>query len=109
MHDGNGMKKEEIKREPRRLAVWDLHSQHLRGKRYVGAMHTDGTINYFETPCTENDDSIIRPADPSVFRVHDEHHQLFIDHYYDGEDFTSAEFEDSADSDDSSLERRTFS
>ena len=67
-------------------------------------MHTDGTIHYFEPPHTVDDERIIRLADPYVFRVRDEYHQLFIDHYYDGEDYTSAESEQSGELDDSSSE-----
>ena len=68
-------------------------------------MYTDGTIHYYElTHTVPDDERNIRPSDPYVFRVRDEYHQLFIDHYYDGEDCTSAEAEDSADSDDSSSE-----
>ena len=104
MHDGNGMRNEEIRLESQRLAVWDLHTQHLRGERYVGNMHTDGTIHYFEPPHTVDDERIIRLADPYVFRVRDEYHQLFIDHYYDGEDYASAESEHSGELDDSSSE-----
>ena len=56
-----------------------------------------------------DDERIIRPADPYVFRVRDEYHQLFIDHYYDGEDSTSAEAEHSKELDDSSSAARFFS
>ena len=55
-----------------------------------------------------DDERIIRPADPYVFRVRDEYHQLFIDHYYDGEDYTSPESDGSAESD-GSLEADDFS
>ena len=76
----------------------DLHIQRLCGERYVGDMHTDGTIHYFETSHTDNDERIIRPVDPYVFRVRDEYHQIFIDHYYDGEEYTKSESDDSAES-----------
>ena len=102
MHDGKGMRNEEIRQESQRLAVWDLHSQHLCGERYVGTMHTDGTIHYYEAPYTEDDERIIKPANPYIFRVRDEYHQLFINHYYDGEDYTSEESEGHAESSDSS-------
>ena len=62
--DGNGMKNEEIRQGSQRMAVWDLHIQHLYGERYVGDMHTDGTIHYYEPPHTVDDERIIRPADP---------------------------------------------
>ena len=77
----------------------DLHIQRLCGERYVGDMQKDGTILYTEPPHTVDDERIIRPADPYVFRVRDEYHQLFIDHYYDGEDYTSPESDGSAESD----------
>ena len=104
LHDGNGMKNEHIWRESQRVAIWDLHIQHLCGERNVGDMQMDGTILYTEPPHTVDDERIIRPADPYVFRVRDEYHQLFIDHYYDGEDYTSAESEQSGELDDSSSE-----
>ena len=51
----------------------------------------------------EQTDRIIRVNDPYVFRVRDEYHQLFIGHYYDGEDYTSDDDENaSTESDDSS-------
>ena len=99
LHDGNGMKNEHIWRESQRVAIWDLHIQHLCGERNVGDMQMDGTILYTEPPHTVDDERIIRPADPYVFRVRDEYHQLFIDHYYDGEDYTSPESDGSAESD----------
>ena len=71
-------------------------------------MHTDGTINYFEAPYASKDERIVRIDDPYVFRVRDEYHQLFIDHYYDGEDYTSPESDGSAESD-GSLEADDFS
>jgi hypothetical protein len=102
MHYGNGMKNEDIRQESQRLAVWDLHRQHLCGGTYVGDMYMDGTIHYFEHDgsYTMDDERIIRLDDPYVFRVRDEYHQLFIDHYFDGADCTS-ESEKSAESDDS--------
>ena len=108
LHDGNGMKNEHIRRESQRVAIWDLHIQHLCGERYFGDMQKDGTILYTEPPHTVDDERIIRPADPYVFRVRDEYHQLFIDHYYDGEDYTSPESDGSAESD-GSLEADDFS
>ena len=90
---------EHIRRESQRVAIWDLHIQHLCGERYFGDMQKDGTILYTEPPHTVDDERIIRPADPYVFRVRDEYHQLFIDHYYDGEDYTSPESDGSAESD----------
>ena len=104
LHDGNGMKNEHIWRESQRVAIWDLHIQHLCGERNVGDMQMDGTILYTEPPHTVDDERIIRPADPYVFRVRDEYHHLFIDHSYDGEDYTSAESEQSGELDDSSSE-----
>ena len=98
------MKNEHIWRESQRVAIWDLHIQHLCGERNVGDMQMDGTILYTEPPHTVDDERIIRPADPYVFRVRDEYHQLFIDHYYDGEDYTGAESEQSGELDDSSSE-----
>ena len=74
------------------------------GKDISVTCKKDGTILYTEPPHTVDDERIIRPADPYVFRVRDEYHQLFIDHYYDGEDYTSAESEQSGELDDSSSE-----
>ena len=34
-----------------------------------------------------DDKRIIRPANPSVFRVSDTYHQLYIDYFYDSEDY----------------------
>jgi hypothetical protein len=103
MHYGNGMKNEEIRQESQSLAVWDLHRQHLCGGRYVGDMYRDGTIHYFEhdSSYTMDEERIIRLDDPYVFRVRDDYHQLFIDHYFDGADVTSSEPEDNAESVDS--------
>ena len=71
-------------------------------------MYEDGTIHYDEPPYTVEDERIITsedlPDDLQVFRVRDEYHQLFIGHYYDGYDDTSAESEDTAESDDPSSE-----
>ena len=88
----------------------DLHIQRLCGERYVGDMHTDGTIYYYKSPhVVPGGERFIRLVDPYVFRVRDEYHQLFIDHYYDGEDYTSAEAEHRAELDDSSSAARFFS
>ena len=77
-------------------------------------MHEDGTIHYYADEWIEYYDDngmknieqserIIRVNDPYVFRVRDEYHQLFIEHYYDGEDYTSSDGEDaSIESEDSS-------
>ena len=51
--------------------------------------------HYYATRITEGDgERIIRPANPYVFRVRDEYHQLYINHYYDGEDYTSDDSDD---------------
>ena len=77
-------------------------------------MHEDDTIHYYADDWIEyydddgmkrmeQTDRIIRVNDPYVFRVRDEYHQLFIGHYYDGEDYTSGDGEDaSIESEDSS-------
>ena len=62
LHDGNGMKNEHIWRESQRVAIWDLHIQHLCGERNVGDMQMDGTILYTEPPYTVDDERIIRPV-----------------------------------------------
>ena len=86
------------------MAVWDLHRQHICGGTYVGDMNMDGTIHYFEhdSSYAMDDERVIRLDDPYVFRVRDEYHQLFIDHYFDGADYTSSEPEDSEESNNSS-------
>lgn len=112
-----GMRNDEIRQEAQRLAVWDLQSQHLCGERYVGGMHKDGTIHYYddENRIEYQDEHgmihsvpgerIIRPNDPYVFRVRDEYHQLFIDRYYNGEDYASNCSEDASnDGEDTSME-----
>ena len=69
-------------------------------------MQENGTIHYFEAPYGDERlaERMISIGDPYVFRVSDEYHQLFIDHYYDGDDYTSAESEQSGELDDSSSE-----
>ena len=112
MHDDNWLNNEEIRLASQSLAVWGLHAQHFLGERCaarcVGEMYEDGTIHYDEPPYTVEDERIITsedlPDDLHVFRVRDEYHQLFIGHYYDGYDDTSAESEDTAESDDPSSE-----
>ena len=75
------LKNDKIRRESQRLAIWDLHIQHLCGERYVDEMYTGGTIHYYEPPHVVPDDEwIIRLGDPYVILVRDEYHQLFIDH-----------------------------
>ena len=108
-HDGNGMTNEQIKREAQNLAVWDLQGQHFFGDRYdarrVGNMYKDGTVHY--QGITEGNEFIITPADPYVFRVSDEYHELFINHYYDGADYVSEDHTEeasAADPSDSSAE-----
>ena len=102
-----GKRNEEIRKEAKRLAVWDLQNQHLCGERYVGDMHEDGAIHYYgdstvqytdENGIThiEAEELIIRHSSPYVFRVSDEYHQLYIDHYYDGGDYTSTDGEDAS-------------
>ena len=54
-------------------------------------MQEDGMVLYHVAPYTAADERFIRPAHPYVFRVNEEYHQLFIDHYYDGEDYISDE------------------
>ena len=51
-----------------------------------------------------DDERIITLDDPYIFWLSEEYHELFIDHYYDDEDYTSAESDDKAESDDSSSE-----
>ena len=108
-HDGNGMANEEIKRKAQNLAVWDLQGQHFFGDRFdarrVGNMYKDGTVHY--QGIREGNEFIITPADPYVFRVSDEYHELFINHYYDGADYVSEdqmEEASAADASDSSAE-----
>ena len=97
-HDGNSMTNEQIKREAQNLAVWDLQGQHFFGDRYdarrVGNMYKDGTVHY--QGIKEGNEFIITPADPYVFRVSDEYHELFINHYYDGADYVSEDHTEEA-------------
>ena len=79
---GCGMTDEESKEEAQRMAVWNLQSQHLSGERYIGNLYDDGTIHYWVSPYTTADQRTIRAsaADPYIFRVRDEYHQLYIDY-----------------------------
>ena len=58
-------------------------------------MQENGIITYCEVMKDETCRSrTIKPANPYVFRVRDEYHQLYINHYYDGEDYTSDDSDD---------------
>ena len=50
-------------------------------------MHQDGTAHFYVAPWTVGDERITRPADPYAFRVSDTYHQLYIDYFYDSEDY----------------------
>ena len=57
------------------------------GARRVSNMYQDGIVNFHVAPYSVDDKRIIRPANPSVFRVSDTYHQLYIDYFYDSEDY----------------------
>ena len=93
--EGGGVKNEVIRKAFQRLAIWDIEKQHLSGKRYFGDMQENGIISYCEVMKDYSCESrTIKPANPYVFRVRDEYHQLYINHYYDGEDYTSDDSDD---------------
>ena len=93
--EGGGVKNEVIRKAFQRLAIWDIEKQHLSGKRYFGDMQENGIISYCEVMKDYSCESrTIKPANPYVFRVRDEYHQLYINHYYDGEDSTSDDSDD---------------
>ena len=78
---------DEIRQEAQGLAVWDLQNQHFfsDGARRVGDMYLDGTVHFYVAAWMVDDEQIIRPADPYVFRVCDTYHQLYIDNFYDSD------------------------
>ena len=76
------MTDDEIRQEAQGLAVWDLQNQHFfsDGARRVGDMYLDGTVHFYVALWMVDDEQIIRPADPYVFRVSDTYHQPYIDY-----------------------------
>ena len=102
LHDGNGMTVDEIRHEAQRMAVWDIQSQHFfdDGARRVGELYPDGTVHFDVVPNMVNDERIIRLADPDVFRVSDTYHQLYIDYFYNNEDYVETDSSIMIDGDD---------
>ena len=101
-HDGNGMTVDEISNAAHRIAVWALQSQHFfeDGARRVGEVYPDGTMHFDVALYTVNDERIIRLADPDVVRVSDTYHQLYIDYFYNSEDYVETDCSVMSDGDD---------
>ena len=101
-HDGNGMTVDEISHAAQRMVVWDRQSQHFfdDGARCVGELYPDGTVHFDVVPNMVNDERIIRLADPYVFRVSDTYHQLYIDYFYNSEDYVDTDSSVMSDGDD---------
>ena len=93
LHDGNGMTVDKVSHAAQRMVAWDLQSQHFfdDGARRVGEMYPDGTAHFDVAPYTVNDERIIRLADPDVVRVSDTYHQLYIDYFYNSEDYADTD------------------
>ena len=101
-HDGNGMTVDEISHAAQRMVVWDRQSQHFfdDGARRVGELYPDGTVHFDVVPNMVNDERIIRLADPDVVRVSDTYHQLYIDYFYNSEDYVETDSSIMIDGDD---------
>ena len=93
---------DEISHAAQRMVVWDRQSQHFfdDGARRVGELYPDGTVHFDVVPNMVNDERIIRLADPYVFRVSDTYHQLYIDYFYNSEDYVETDCSVMSDGDD---------